>query len=80
MSCGSWSRYPSCAPPLDALLDALPALAPRMYSIASSPLAQPHQARITRVFWPEKSAIALGALFICRAGRLRLCNMPFSTY
>ena len=38
-------RFPSCLPPLDALLDALPALAPRMYSIASSPLAQPHAVR-----------------------------------
>lgn len=37
------AKFPSCHPPLDALLDALPALAPRLYSVASSPLAQPHQ-------------------------------------
>jgi sulfite reductase alpha subunit-like flavoprotein len=35
--------YPSCQPPVDVLLDALPALVPRMYSIASSPLQQPRQ-------------------------------------
>ncbi len=32
---------PSCKPPLAALLDSLPPLAPRMYSISSSPQAAP---------------------------------------
>jgi sulfite reductase alpha subunit-like flavoprotein len=36
-------KFPSCHPPLEALLDALPALAPRLYSVASSPFAQPHK-------------------------------------
>ncbi|KAK9818129.1 hypothetical protein WJX72_007597 [[Myrmecia] bisecta] len=39
-------RFPSCQPPLAALLDALPPLAPRMYSIASSPLEHPGQAHV----------------------------------
>ncbi|MBR0680892.1 sulfite reductase subunit alpha [Roseomonas eburnea] len=33
--------FPSARPPLQALLDSLPALKPRLYSIASSPLAVP---------------------------------------
>ena len=34
--------FPSCNPPLEALLDLLPGLPARYYSVASSPLAQPH--------------------------------------
>jgi len=36
----------SCRPPLDVLLDALPPLAPRMYSISSSPSMLPDKADI----------------------------------
>lgn len=36
-------QFPSCRPPLDALLDALPPLAARMYSLTNSPLATPER-------------------------------------
>lgn len=44
----------SCRPPLDVLLDALPPLAPRMYSISSSSLVSPEKADIafTAVEYP----------------------------
>eukprot|EP00887_Chlorella_sp_A99_P003199 scaffold9.g3199.t1 len=38
--------FPSCRPPLDALLDALPPLAARMYSVCCSPLDHPGKARL----------------------------------
>jgi hypothetical protein len=38
--------FPSARPPLGALLSLLPPLAPRFYSIASSPLATPHALRL----------------------------------
>eukprot|EP00802_Teleaulax_amphioxeia_P004247 Tamp_04251.p1 GENE.Tamp_04251~~Tamp_04251.p1 ORF type:complete len:584 (-),score=99.33 Tamp_04251:1614-3296(-) len=39
-------RYPSARPPLALLLQVLPALSPRYYSIASSPLVLPSRVRI----------------------------------
>ena len=39
-------QFPSCKPPLAALLDCLPPLAPRMYSVSSSPLETPHQVHV----------------------------------
>lgn len=38
-------RFPSCQPPIADLLDALPPLAPRMYSLTNSPLENPKLAQ-----------------------------------
>jgi sulfite reductase (NADPH) flavoprotein alpha-component len=39
-------HFPSARPPLDALVGSLPALKPRLYSIASSPAAMPGQVHL----------------------------------
>ena len=39
-------RFPSCNPPLSHLLEALPALAPRLYSLSSSGLEHPEAAHV----------------------------------
>ncbi|KAL0038154.1 hypothetical protein WJX79_005239 [Trebouxia sp. C0005] len=39
-------QFPSCQPPLAALLDCLPPLAPRMYSVSCSPLERPHAVQV----------------------------------
>mmetsp|Transcript_33871 Transcript_33871/g.61155 ORF Transcript_33871/g.61155 Transcript_33871/m.61155 type:complete len:823 (+) Transcript_33871:191-2659(+) len=40
------TRFPSCKPPLDLIIDAVPALAPRMYSLTCSPLAHPGRLQV----------------------------------
>ena len=41
-----FQHFPSCQPPLAALLDCLPPLAPRMYSVSCSPLQSPHAVQV----------------------------------
>ena len=41
-----FQQFPSCTPPLAALLDCLPPLAPRMYSVSCSPLVSPHRVQV----------------------------------
>lgn len=44
--CDVLMQHASCRPPFEVLLDALPPLAPRMYSVSSSPASSPHVADV----------------------------------
>lgn len=44
--CDVLMQHASCKPPFEVLLDALPPLAPRMYSVSSSPASSPHVADV----------------------------------
>ena len=39
-------RYPSCEPPIEHLLELLPPLMPRMYSVCSSQMENPHSVQV----------------------------------
>ena len=41
-----FQQFPSCHPPLAGLLDCLPPLAPRMYSVSCSPLQSPNAVQV----------------------------------
>lgn len=53
-------RFPTCAPPLGVVLDLLPAMKQRMYSIASSPKVQPEQVALTVALVSYESTAATG--------------------
>lgn len=53
-------RYPACAVPFPVFLDLLPALAPRYYSISSSPLASPETVSVTEGVLTEPARSGAG--------------------
>ena len=53
-------RYPACALPFPVFLDLLPALAPRYYSISSSPLVSPDAVAVTEGVLAEPARSGAG--------------------
>lgn len=57
-------RFPSCQPPVEALLDVLPPLAPRMYSLTNAPVAGPAAAGggVPGAVGPRRAQFALSVV------------------
>jgi sulfite reductase alpha subunit-like flavoprotein len=59
------AKFPSCSPPLEVLLDALPPLAPRQYSLTTAQVAHPDRLQVG-------SACAWCGLYACGRRHVRL--------
>lgn len=62
--------FPSCQPTLDTLIELLPPLAPRTYSIASAPERSPHRIELTVSVIDQPAKSGLGLYRGCASGFL----------
>ncbi|GLH14601.1 NADPH--cytochrome P450 reductase [Gryllus bimaculatus] len=71
------ASFPSCQPPLGRILELLPRLLPRPYSIASSPLISPHSVRLVlSVVEQPVKGLCSGWLHDVLAPLLGTCKEP----
>jgi len=68
-------RFPSCYPPLDHILDLLPALKPRYYSVTSSPTMYPTQLHIAFTLVHYESKRKVHQLGLCTSWLTRVCQI-----
>ena len=59
------NRFPSCSPPLDAVLDALTPMMPRLYSITTSYAEHPNKLQVA-LRWAEKGGGEFGGCRVMR--------------